>query len=159
MHSLTRIQKQLNRLFFPINIMMLDIIGVIVGLGIQFTQYSNNIYYTLWYFLQSDMVIRSFFYLSPNSFSFLFIDVQVYVLLSSVLHVDIVCSDDVWDMKAGIDKSFYSTDSDSSDSDQSSQTRQLFEQGQVYYSSMGKQVHVYPAETSGEIEVTVAWWG
>ena len=102
------------------------------------------------------MVIRSFFYLSPNSFSFLFIDVQVYVLLSSVLPVDIVCSDDVWDMKAGIDKSFYSTDSDSSDSDQSSQTRQLFEQGQVYYSSMGKQVHVYPAETSGEIEVTVA---
>lgn len=61
-------------------------------------------------------------------------------------------------MKAGIDKALYSTDEDSSDSEQQTQTKQPFEQGQVYYSSMGKQVQVYSAETTGEVEVTVAWW-
>ena len=30
-----------------------------------------------------------------------------------------------------------------------------FNQGQVYYSSLGKQVHVYPENVGGDVEVTV----
>ncbi|XP_053396902.1 trafficking protein particle complex subunit 10-like isoform X2 [Mercenaria mercenaria] len=47
-----------------------------------------------------------------------------------------------------------STDEESSDSDQVSEHIE-FNQGQVYYSSLGKQVHVYPEEVKGEVEVSI----
>lgn len=60
---------------------------------------------------------------------------------------------DIWEIKGGIDEALYSTD-DSSDDDQPVK-RRPFDQGQVYYSSMGKQVQVYPVEVNTEVEVTL----
>lgn len=49
-----------------------------------------------------------------------------------------------------------STDEESSDSDVAvAPDRKAFSQGQVYYSSIGKQVQVYPAEVTSEVEIKV----
>lgn len=57
-------------------------------------------------------------------------------------------------MKSGFDTRLDSSDEDSSDSDRDSLTRRAFNQGQVYYSCLGKQVHVYSTEVTGEVEVS-----
>ena len=49
-----------------------------------------------------------------------------------------------------------STDEESdSEDNKTSPNETLFSEGQVYYSSVGKQVHVYPENVSGDVEVTV----
>ena len=49
-----------------------------------------------------------------------------------------------------------STDDESdSEENRTSPNESGFSQGQVYYSSLGKQVHVYPENVGGDVEVTV----
>ncbi|XP_052241628.1 trafficking protein particle complex subunit 10-like isoform X2 [Dreissena polymorpha] len=52
------------------------------------------------------------------------------------------------------DERLSSTDDESSDTD-SQPLMSEFGCGQVYYSGQGKQVHVYPVEVTGEVEVTI----
>ena len=48
-----------------------------------------------------------------------------------------------------------STDEESDSEDKETSQNEEFSEGQVYYSSLGKQVHVYPENVSGDVEVTV----
>ena len=49
-----------------------------------------------------------------------------------------------------------STDDESdSEENRTSPNESEFSQGQVYYCSLGKQVHVYPENVGGDVEVTV----
>ena len=49
-----------------------------------------------------------------------------------------------------------STDEESdSEDNKTSPNESEFSQGQVYYSSLGKQVHVYPENVGGDVEVTI----
>ena len=68
---------------------------------------------------------------------------------------------DIWTKKAIFEKEEENLDSTDEESSETESEQALppshvdFEIGQVYYSSAAKQVHVYPDQSHGDVEITL----
>ena len=80
---------------------------------------------------------------------------NVNIFFSFLIRIHSFCLEDKTDIDDNIEN-LESTDEEESDEESKASPNETeFTQGQVYYSSLGKQVHVYPENVSGDVEVTL----